>query len=45
MEPMTLSNHEFFKQKNLVEVACIIATNYVSNWEALPFAQKYYRFA
>ena len=45
MEPMTLLNHEFFKQKNLVEVARIIATNYDSNWEALPFAQKYYRFA
>ena len=45
MEPMTTLNYEFYKQKNLVELARIIATNCASNWQALPFAQKYYGFA
>ena len=44
MKPMTPLNYEFFKQKKLVELACILATNYASNWQTLPFAQKYYGF-
>ena len=42
MEPMTSLSYKFFKQINLVELARIIATNYASNWQALPFAPKVY---
>ena len=37
-------NFELFK-RNLVNLAHIITTNYVCNWEVLPFAQKYYGLA
>ena len=37
MEPMTALNKEYFKRKNLVELTRIIATNYTSNWQQLPF--------
>ena len=45
MEPMTPLDKEFLKRKNLVDLACIIATNYVCDWEVLPFVQKYYGLA
>ena len=45
MEPMTPLDKEFFKRKNLIDLVRIIATNYVCDWEVLPFAQKYYRLA
>ena len=35
---MTPLNYEFFKQKNLAELACMITTNYASHWQALPIA-------
>ena len=38
-------NFELFKRKNLVDLAHIIKTNYVCDWEVLPFAQKCYRLA
>ena len=44
MEPIKFLSYEFFKQKNLVELAHLISTNYASNWQALPFSQKYYGF-
>ena len=44
MEPMTPLPCKFFKQRNLIKLACIMAINYTSNWQALPFAQKYYGF-
>ena len=31
MEPMTPLSYEFFKQRNLLDLAQIIATNYGSN--------------
>ena len=45
MEPITPLSYEFFKIKNLVEHIWIMATNYATNWQALPFSQKYYGFA
>ena len=45
MESMTPLYYEFFRQRNLIELPRIMATNYTSNWQALPFAQKYYGFA
>lgn len=37
MEPMTLLDKEFSKRKNLIDLVRIIATNYVCDWEVLPF--------
>ena len=45
MEPMTLLDKEFFKRKNLVDLARIIASNYACDFQVLPFAQKYYGLA
>ena len=45
MEPMTALNKEYFKRKNLVELTRIIATNYTSNQQQLPFTQKHYGLA
>ena len=45
MEPLTPLGKEFFKRKNLVDLAHIIATNHASDWQVLPFAQKYYGLA
>ena len=41
MEPTTPLSYKYFKQRNLIELACIVAANYMSNWQAWPFAQKY----
>ena len=45
MEPMTLLDKEFFKRKNLVNLARIIASNYACDFQVLPFTQKYYGLA
>ena len=45
MEPMTPLSYKFFKQRNLIELAPIMTTNYTNNWQALRFAPKYYGFA
>lgn len=42
MEPLTPLDKEFFKRKNLVDLAGIIATNHACDWHVFPFAQKYY---
>ena len=45
MEPMTPLDTEFFQRKNLIDLVRIIVTNYVCDWEVLPFAQNYYGLA
>ena len=45
MEPMKPLVKEFFQRKNLIDFVCIIAANYVCDWEVLPFAQKYFGLA
>ena len=45
MELITPLSYEFFKTKSLVERIWLMATNYATNWQALPFSQKYYGFA
>ena len=45
MKPLTPLDKEFFKRKNLVDLAGIIATNHACDWHVFPFAQKYYGLA
>ena len=45
MEPLMPLNQEFFERKNLVQLIWLIAENYASNWQQLPFTQKYYALA
>ena len=45
MEPLTPLDQEFFERKNLVQLIKLIAANYASNWQQLPFTQKYYGLA
>ena len=45
MEPMAPLDKEFFQRKSLIDLVRIIVTNYVCDWEVLPFAQNYYGLA
>ena len=45
MEPITPLDKEFFKRKNLVDLARMIVWNHACDWQVLPFAQKYYGLA
>ena len=44
-KPNSFNNYDFLKKQNLVRLICILASNVLCNWKALPWAEKNYGMA